>query len=1170
MSNQRPKFDRGPMAPHLAAALQSDAQAMQQRQDQLAFPPDSQQQQQQGNYPQHQQMPPPQFQQGRPQQHNMPPPQFHQQRPNGAQFQQGHMMPPPQFQQQHQQQRNYPPFQQQAPNMPPPHFQQQWQNEPQQHQQQGRGMPPPQFQQHGQNPQFQQMPPPHFQQQQGHPQQHNMPPPQFRQDGHGMQGRSFQQRQGRNMPPPQFQQQGNMNAMNQGPNRGREHHQARPRQVQPPYPADDGAHNGVTAVPHSPLVPESPIADEPRGSPAAAEPGMAPARLVTDASRLAELNAQYAELRDGEASEAPMIDLAKVLETVEDNDVTFVVTDTGSGKSSLIPRHILESCPTARIISSQTRRTAAMALADRVADQCGTPLGEDVGFRVRGENISGPDTRLVFMTSYLLFLHVVANPGDLKVTHFIIDEFHERTPDIEITLALLRAARRRGLDFKIILLSATVNAEEWQSYFSGLSVGIYDETVPRYKIHTWHMEEIAELVSMAPVPVTPEALDAPIAPVTALALYGVMRELLALLATQGPAEHAILVFLPGRVEISKTAQWIATHCGDTLDAIEWFADIDLDKILEQIKRPPIDGRRKVYLATDIAEVSVTVPDAVFVIDTGLTRKPRITERQPNTVAFPALETVAIMRTSAIQRKGRVGRVRQGFYFGLLPRTTLPFLHRPEGQIRNCVLDSLTLHVLQAAENPRLLFNQAATRPRDVSLRLSLRRLLDTGAIVASSQSVAATERHRLETTEEWREEFRAGESGAADAEGAFFTTAKGQILQFLPLRIACSDLVFWGMLTGIPEAAIIAACIIEVGTPFFTQTSARTPSPEEREATRRRMLHFSGGVLSDIVAGVALVAEFKSIAEGATDASLQSWCVDNCASLSRIESILVYERSVSEAIAERLPSLPLTLTKSVLNDQLAGSGAKVLDLLVGVAFSTNSLWVEHEGARAASEKYAAKGLFLNLRAMQDHAAASTTQWPRKNVVVPTNLRLLYSKLIGSFTVQFDRTRFNALSMCTSAELVWAAEVDAESGHPTGRTISRYSRQGRSKFSRVSEAALGNVLLFRNAVCAQMEQLFMRVGAMPTPEELKAAFDARGGVPSLKGPEVLHRFLAQLLLAIAGDTTIADVPFPGDDYVPSHRSLLRAGATADTVAVPYDPADDVVLAADDEDPEIIED
>lgn len=435
------------------------------------------------------------------------------------------------------------------------------------------------------------------------------------------------------------------------------------------------------------------------------------------------------------------LNLAVILELIAQHDVVFVCTDTGSGKSTLVPQALLEADASFRIASTQPRRTATINLANRVASQRRESVGEDVGYWIRGDKRGDASTRLWYMTSYTLLLHILNHPMDTPFTHIILDEFHERQPDVEVIVALLKTAlRHRRTTCKVIIMSATLSTEDWEGFFGeGVSVATYKQPEEPHVIQDYFVEDISTLLGLQYTPnpaLTPEHVDHMQLDQSTF----LTQQLLMLLNSATNPQHSILVFLPGRAQVESFAMWLAMQAGNRLDIVPWHSAVDLSVIEAAIKRRH-PHKQKVYLATDIAEVSITLPDVVFVIDFALVKRPKIDLQQPASVMYPPLVLNYVSRSSIAQRRGRAGRVQRGFYFCLLPSTFVSQLklYAPP-PIEHARIDELSLHTLQIVSNPAALFSLCHGQPTLESMSCAMSTLVDLGCIIPASDPCAAAER----------------------------------------------------------------------------------------------------------------------------------------------------------------------------------------------------------------------------------------------------------------------------------------------------------------------------------------------------------------------------------------------------------------------------------------------
>lgn len=312
---------------------------------------------------------------------------------------------------------------------------------------------------------------------------------------------------------------------------------------------------------------------------------------------------------------------------------TFVLeAPPGAGKTTGLPPAIL-SQPWCRgpIYVTEPRRIAARLAAHRVAQQRGEPLGQTVGYRVRFENKTGPQTRLTYMTEGLLLNDLLQGrqlPPDSVV---ILDEVHERGADLDALLALLKAQLTLQSSFKLIAMSATLNAERLAEYMGPATKRLVSEG-KSFPVEVRH---------------APKPDDRPLA----IQVRSAVREALEMAPTSASETGDILVFLPGVQEIRDCAEALAALPDLRVQVLH--GDLPLTEQAEVIKSA--QSGRRVVLSTNVAESSLTIVGVTTVIDSGLVRS---AEFDP-WAGVARLETRPISQASAIQRAGRAGRVRPG-------------------------------------------------------------------------------------------------------------------------------------------------------------------------------------------------------------------------------------------------------------------------------------------------------------------------------------------------------------------------------------------------------------------------------------------------------------------------------------------------------------------------------
>lgn len=896
--------------------------------------------------------------------------------------------------------------------------------------------------------------------------------------------------------------------------------------VLPPPPYTAGGNS------QSPIV--SPV------TPAPAHPTIQP-----DEALVKQFIDRYSEQEDHEAVQVGatvgFLDVDECLKVIAANDVTFVVTDTGTGKSSLVPNALLKD-PNVRIANSQPRRTAAINLAHRVASLRHEKVGETVGFWVRGEHCGDVEKcRLMYMTSYTVLLYIIGHPEDNVFTHIIIDEFHERQPDVEVMLGLLRLAvtvKRNNL--KIILMSASVELELWKQYFTGLTVGEYSTCQPRYSIHDYYMEEVCRLVgaSCNATKMNPSGLATSLELKNSLHL---VKEMLNFLAQKAEPKDSILVFLPGRTVVEEMVLWVNTNLHHQLDPIPWYRDMELAKIQANLKRQATT-RKKVYLATDIAEVSLTLPDVVFVIDSGFTKKPRIEPTKRNSVVFPPLELLWCSRSSNRQRRGRVGRVQQGFFFTMVPESYLPDLLEMEPQIANSTIHELVLHTLQVCSNPVGCFNLCRVTPKDVSIQLSMSVLQDGGYVLRHDHPMAAANAVDTPDSKAWRDIVIGYEANAGLKGDTYVTTLKGCVAQRLPLNIESSTMVYLGLVFGVESMMILAAAIAACGSPFYTTAgeSDRSVKKQAVNSTSDVMKSCSHGLPSDIISALHVTIQFKKQrALGVSDEGEEQWCREHGVMSSRLVDIIRLEAQIKDQLKEQVSFVDI-VDALELESQL-DSIASLVSLLSAAAHMERALFVQFDQRRAQREKRVGPSIFLGLDALADLFVASVCPWDVNRIVIPLSIQTRYDKLLGAFATQLQPNVFNVMLLMLAPQVVFETRSSE-----VLFGVELYGTKLRMKADRRSGA---DILLMRQTICVKMsilrEQLLHKVS--PTDSSLDDVLAAASVKlpPSVSKAVSLSPFLRyctdMIVKTISEDATRNVSPSQDGSFTPTNVSMLVASA-----------------------------
>jgi len=441
--------------------------------------------------------------------------------------------------------------------------------------------------------------------------------------------------------------------------------------------------------------------------------------------------------------------LPQLTDAVRANNAAVLVAPPGAGKTTRVPLVLLDEpwAKDQKILLLEPRRLAARAAAARMASTLREQVGDTVGLRVRFGSKISKHTRIEVVTEGVFTRLVLDDPSLAGVAAVLFDEFHERSLDADLGLALARDAQQ-GLreDLKLLVMSATLDGARVAALLGnapviaseGRSFPVetrYLGRDPRERIET----QIADAVQRA------------------------------LRAEQG----SLLVFLPGAAEIRRTETLLRERVRDpAIDIVALYGALDAREQDRAIAPPP-PGRRKIVLATSIAETSLTIDGVRVVIDSGLSRVPRY---EPD-VGLTRLETVRVSRAAADQRRGRAGRTEPGVCYRLWdePQTgSLEPYSRPE--ILSADLSSFVLDVAQwgVSDPARLAF-------------------LDSPPAAALNEARALL-----------------AELGAIDATGRI--TEEGRRLRALPLPPRLARMVVDAAAEGAGEhAAMIAAVLTERG-----------------------------------------------------------------------------------------------------------------------------------------------------------------------------------------------------------------------------------------------------------------------------------------------------------------------------------------------------------------------
>lgn len=463
-----------------------------------------------------------------------------------------------------------------------------------------------------------------------------------------------------------------------------------------------------------------------------------------------------------------------LLNAISQNQVVVVSGETGCGKTTQLPQYILESeIEAARgafcsIICTQPRRISAMSVSERVAAERGEKLGESVGYKVRLEGMKGRDTRLLFCTTGILLRRLLVDRNLKGVTHVIVDEIHERGMNEDFLLIVLKDLLPRRPELRLILMSATLNAELFSSYFGGApSIHIPGFTYP---VRTHFLENILEMTGYRLTPYNQiddygqekvwkmqkqalrkrksqiassveDALEVAnfdaYSPRTqdslscwnpdSIGFNLIEHALCHIVKKERPG--AVLVFMTGWDDINSLKDQLQAHplLGDPSRVLLLACHGSMASSEQRlIFDKPEDGVRKIVLATNMAETSITINDVVFVVDCGKAKETSY-DALNNT---PCLLPSWISKASARQRRGRAGRVQPGECYHLYPKCVydafsdyqLPELLRTP--LQSLCLQIKSLHLGSISE----FLARALQPPEPLSVQNAIEYLKTIGAL----------------------------------------------------------------------------------------------------------------------------------------------------------------------------------------------------------------------------------------------------------------------------------------------------------------------------------------------------------------------------------------------------------------------------------------------------------
>lgn len=372
-----------------------------------------------------------------------------------------------------------------------------------------------------------------------------------------------------------------------------------------------------------------------------------------------------------------------IISAIQNNSVVIIAGETGSGKTTQIPKFCLEAGRgTSGLIGcTQPRRIAAVNVARRIAHELGQPLGQAVGYKIRFDDKTKDHALIKLMTDGILLAETQADPFLNAYDTLIVDEAHERSLNIDFTLGILRRLVKKRRDLKLIITSATIDTQKFSAAFN--NAPIIEVSGRMYPVETRYMPFLNKGDDKQ------SAEDQGYVEAAADAVQQIAS------TTRG---GDILVFMPSEQDIGETMELIRGRKLPGASVLPLFARLSAKEQSRVFSR---QVGRKIIVATNVAETSLTIPGIKYVVDTGLARIPSYSPRTRTT----ALPVSPISQSSANQRMGRCGRVENGICIRLYDEDDFgarPFFTSPEilrSNLAEVILRMISLNLGDVATFP---------------------------------------------------------------------------------------------------------------------------------------------------------------------------------------------------------------------------------------------------------------------------------------------------------------------------------------------------------------------------------------------------------------------------------------------------------------------------------------